>query len=365
MAAVIPTPTVAVFDATGAASLGVLRAVASLTVSDVLSDMGSLKIAVPRSVAGAEFLLVDADRQVRLRMPECPDMWFLADEENTTFISDDPASESVELTLRSLAGVCDEAKVTAETVFTDATPGAIVGTLFTAAQALGLLENVTLAGDDTQDASGAAWPDTYTVTYKIGMSLLEVLKGLADLQLIEWRMNERTLEIYKPVGGLDRTLTVALKPRRDVTSAPYQRSKRAIATDVVVEGAEGATSLRSQSLPGRRRRMAYVSQTTAPAGSTDAIGDLYLAAHAEPDEQATHEVTDGPDTPVPWRDYRPGDRIQTLAAGDGVTAQRCAQIALTFSGTGSTVTLELGSLLATAEEVFDRKIRKLLPGDSN
>ena len=68
---------------------------------------------------------------------------------------------------------------------------------------------------------------------------------------------------------------------------------------------------------------------------------------------------------MPWVDYRCGDRIPTLAGGDGVTVQRIAQIALAYSDSGSSVTLEAGSVLATAEEIFDRKLRKLLPGDSN
>ncbi len=374
MASVIPAPFITIHNEDGSTGLGALRDKVSLVISDVFCDMGAMTLSAPRNIDGMQHLLVDADRQVRVRLPGCPDQWFLADAEALTFISDDANSELVSLELRSLAGVLDEAKVTPsfgigeipnEWPFEDVTPGEIVEVLFTEAQSFGVLENITLAGSSTVDADGDSWPETYTNTYKGGTSLLEVLKSLADLKLIEWRMNARELEIYKPAGGLDRTLTTPFRPREDITSAPYKRDKKSIATDVLVETVNGFTVLQSQALTGRRRRMAFVSQSSAPEDAGAPIGDLFLAARSQPDVQMTHEITDGPTTPVPWVDYRCGDRVPTLAAGSGVTVQRIAQIALTYSGSGSSVTLEAGSVLASAEEIFDRKLRKLLPGDSN
>lgn len=364
---VIPVPLVEVYDATGATPLGILTGFIDITLSDVLNDVGSMTLTFPRDVAGAELLDVDEDRQLKVSLPGTPAFWYLNDDDSSTWVSDAPESEPVQLTCRSLAGVLDEALVLADDAdFTaaDPTPGEIVAGLFAAAQGRGMLQGVTLTGNATVDASGVAWPDTApAVAYNTGGTLLAVLKGLADAHLLEWRMNGRALELHRPGGGLDRILDLTLRPRRDVLAAPLTRSRRAIATAVVVEGAT-AVSRRTQALTGRRAREEYVQQTTAPDDALDAVGDLYLAAHAAADVQMTHDLTDGDGTARPWVDYRPGDRVRTIAAGSGVTSRRVAQVALSMSADDTKVTLELGSLLKSAEEVFDQKLARILPGAS-
>jgi hypothetical protein len=363
---VIPAPLIQVWDATGATPLGILTGYAQVTVSDVLNDLGSLTLTFPRDVDGAELLDTEDDRQLKVILPGAPAMWFVNDDDASTWVSDAPESEPIQYTCRSLAGLLDEAVVYPGATFTTQTPGAIIASLFAAAQTRGLLQGLTLTGDATNDASGVAWPtNAPTVTYRVGTSLLAVLKGLADAGLLEWRMNARALEIHRIGGGLDRTLDVVLRPRRDVLAAPLTRSRRSIATAVVVEGASSSFARRTQTLTGRRAREEYVSQTSAPSGSLAAVGDLWLAAHAGADVQMTHDLTDTDGGPLPWVDYRAGDRIQTIAAGTGVSSRRVAQIALSMSPSDTKVTLELGSLLKTAEEQFDAKLRRILPGASS
>lgn len=361
----IPAPVIEVWDETGSTALGPLTGYSGVTISDVFGDLGSLDLMFPRSVAGAALLDVDADRQVVVRFPGAPPMWFLNDDDASTWVSDDPESEDVRLTCRSLAGVLDEAVVYPAATFTTQTPGVIITTLVTDAQGRGLLQNITVIGGAATDASGVAWPTTVpTVTYRIGTSLLAVLQGLAASGLLEWRMNGRALELHRPAGGLDRTLDVVLRPRRDVLAAPLARSRRSVATAVVVEGASGSTARRTQALTGRRAREEYVSQGTAPSGSLNAVGDLYLAAHAAADLQMTHDLTDADDGPLPWVDYRPGDRLATIAAGPGVARRRLAQVALSMTADDTKVTLELGSLLKSAEERLAQQLQRILPGDS-
>jgi hypothetical protein len=367
---VIPTPRLQVFNETGATSLSVLRGYTSCTVSQVLSDLGSLALEFPRDLGGAAPLLVDADRQIKVIYPGLAAMWFLLDEDSSTWVSDAPQQEGVTVTCRSLAGLLDEAPVLpaggigavpAEYAFTAPTPGQIVTTLVAQAQSHGWLQGMTVAGSATLDASGVAWDSMPDTTYTLGSSLLTVLKGLSDAQVLEWQFSDRVLQLYAPASGLDRTLALTLRPGHDVLSAPLQRSRRAVATDVVVEGADGASVLRSATLPGRRRRGVYVSQTTAPAGALNQIGDYYLGAHSSADVQTTHDLADGDDAPRPWIDYRPGDRIRTTAAGGGVTVERIAQVAVRHDDSGSTPTLEVGSILEAAEEKFARQLSRLLP----
>jgi hypothetical protein len=366
-------PVIQVWDETGTTALGVLGGWTGIVVSDTLSDVGALSLDTTLDTTAASLLAVDEDRQLRVIMDGAPDMWWLVDEDALTYVSDDPWSEPVKVTCRSLAGVLDEALVVpqggvgttpADWEFVDATPGQVVEDLVAAAQERGLIQGVTLAGGATVDADGDAWPDTVTITYRAGTTVLSVLTGLAKSLLLEWRMNGRVLEIYGPGGGLDRSLPVALRPGRDVLSAPLTRTRRPVATAVVIEGEGSATSRRTQALAGRRAREVFISQTSVADGDLDALADLYLAAHSEADVQITHEVTgDRDDSLFPWVDYRPGDRVLTAAASlTGVDERRIKQVAATWGTDGVTVSLELGSVIEEAETIMSRQIKQLLPG---
>jgi hypothetical protein len=371
--AVIPAPRIQVLDS-GANPLSVLRGYTSVTVSQTFCDLGSLQLSFPKDMAGAVPLLSDEDRYLKVVYPGAPEQWFLVDEDSFSFVDDAPEQGGWQVTCRSFAGVLDEAFVLpsggigttpATYPFTAPKPGQIMVSLVNQSQAQGWLPGLTLDGGNTNDADGAAWAAMPDTTYSLGTSHLAVLKGLSDAQLMEWQFAGRTLEMYVPGGGLDRTLGLTIRPGHDVVSAPVQRSRRGIATDVVVEGAAGASFKRSQVLAGRRPRGVYVSQTSAPSGSLNTIARYYLEAHAAPDVQATHELADGDDAPVPFVDYRPGDRIGTAALGGGVVSRRIVQVAVTHDDSGAHPSLEVGSILQAAEDKFARKLARLnLGGDS-
>ena len=368
----IPVPVIEVWDATGTTALGVLEGLTDLKVSEVFGDAGALQFTLPRNIGGADLLDTDDDRQLLLLLPGADPMWWVLDDDDSTWISDAAESEPVQVTCRSLHALLDEAVVIpidgigelpAAWAWWDQTPGKIVTDLVASAQSRGLLQGVTVAGSTTLDASGTAWPDVHTVNHKAGTKLLAVLNALRDAQLLEYRWSGRTLELHRPGGALDRALDVTLRPRRDVISAPLKRSRRAVATAAVVEGADSVTIRRTQTLPGRRERETYVSETSAPTASLNDVGDIYLAAHATADVQITHDLTDGDDSPLPWVHYRPGDRVLTLGAGTTPVRRRIAQVSLAMSDSSTTVTLELGSILKTSEEQMQLKLARILPGN--
>jgi len=373
---VIPYPILKVWDETGSTGLAVLGGYQSVTISEVLSGEGSLQLEVPRSSVGAEHLDVDEDRQLSVTIPYeggAVTSWWVLDDDASTWISDDPATETLRITGRGLSALLDEALVPpsggvgttpAEWAWTAETPGKIVTDLVTSAQARGLLQGVTVSGTATVDASGVAWPTTVTVTHKAGATLSSVVKALVEARLLETRWDGRELELHRWAGGLERHQPVMLRPGRDVTSAPVARSRKAVATAVLVLGAADATARRTQALTGRRAREAFVSESKAASGVLDSLGDLYLGAHGAADVQLTHEVTDAADGSRPWVDYRPGDWILTRAAGLQVVERRVSQIALSVSGSGGVkATLELGSIMKTWEERMSAQIDRLLPGD--
>ena len=368
----IPLPVLQVWDATGSIPLGVLGGLTALTVSEVFGEAGALSLTVPRDAPGAALIDTDDDRQLLLQQPGADPMWWVLDDDDSTWVSDAPESEPIQVTCRSLHALLEEAVVIpssgigglpAAWAWWDQTPGAVVTDLVTSAQSRGLLQGITVAGDATVDATGTPWPDVLTVNHKAGTTLLAVLVALRDSQMMEHRWNGRTLELHRPGGGLDRSPDVVLRPRRDVISAPMKRSRRTVATAAVVEGADSVTIRRTQTLTGRRERETYVSETSAPTASLNDVGDIYLAAHTTADVQFTHDLTDGDDSPVPWVDYRPGDRVLTMAAGPTPVRRRVLQIAVARDDSGTTVTLELGSILKTAEEQMQLKLNRILPGD--
>jgi hypothetical protein len=369
---VIPLPTVQVWDAAGSSALGVLAGYQSLTISEVFCDVGVCNLVVGLDTVGAGLLDVDTDWQLKVIGLTADPMWFTSDDDSLTRVSDAPESEPITVACRSLHALLDEAKVIpstgvgaapAEWAFTTATPGRIVKDLFDSAQTRSLIPGVTLSGGAVNDASGTPWPDTVTVIYRAGQSLLEVLAGLRDALLIEYRFVGQVLELHRPGGDMDRSPDVTLRPGSDVTGAPLTRTRKPQATAVIVEGAEGVTARRTQALVGRRPREAYVSESTATAGTLGVIGDLYLAAHVTPDTQWTTDLTDGPTTPLPLRGYLVGDRPVIHATGPTPTRRRVMQIGLTMSETETKVTLELGSLLRDSEEQMARKLARLLPGE--
>lgn len=367
----VPIPTIEIYGETGSTSAGVLAAFSDLSISEVFSDVGALVLTVPKSVTGASLLDVDTDWQLSVQFPGADPMWFVSDDDQSTYISDDPDTEPITVTCRSLHAVLDEAVVIpsggvgttpAEWAFTTATPGKIVTDLLTSAQSRSLCQNITVSGDATNDADGVAWPDTVTVTYKAGTTLLTVCNALRDALLLEYRFVGRDLELHQPGGGMDRDLDVTIRPTKDVLSAPITRSRKAQATAVLIEGESAANARRTQTLTGRRAREVYVSESDAASGDLNTIGDLYLAAHTEADVQITHELTDADSTaPIPWVDYLVGDRIVTAAAGTSPVRRRVQQIALSLRD--GKVTLELGSLLRMAEERMQRQLASLLPGE--
>jgi hypothetical protein len=368
----IPAAVLTVYDATGATALGQLGGYESIIASEVLSDSGSLQLAVPRNVAGVSLIDTDDDWQLKLSMAGVPPMWFVSDDDDSTWISDDPVSETVTFKSRSLHAVLDEAPIGPDggigaapaswTWETGPTPGKVVADVFAAAQAHGWLQNLTLDGNALTDAAGDAWPDTLPdgYTHPASTTVFGVLSALRDALLLEYRIVDRTVQIYRYGGALDRSPDVTLRPGRDVEAAPIQRSRRAVATAAIVEGAGGETALRTQSLPGRRARAVYVTESDLDiGGAAEAAADLYLAAHAEADVQYTHDLVDGDDTPRPWIDYRPGDRVRTMAVGLTPARRRVQQIALSMSGDGVKVSLELGSILRSSEEIMAKKLGKL------
>ncbi|MBT0771804.1 hypothetical protein KIH74_22880 [Kineosporia sp. J2-2] len=350
-----------VYNETGAAGLSVLEAVTDWAISDVLCDVGALSLTLPLDTVGAEHLLVDADRQVRVLMAGAPDMWFVADDDAWAGVSDHPGSELRQVACRGLAAVFDEWFLDGAVTFENRNPGDVVATVFAAGQSAGFFQGVTLLGGGTADASGNPWPTSFNVDYDADKSLLAIMKQLTDARLMEWRMVGRQLRIYAP-NGLLSSLPGVLQPGGDVLSAPVTRSRRSVATHVQVAGDEATPpTIRSQALPGRRQRMTLLQQPTDSAVDPAVAGDLYLAAHAAPDVQLSHELADSADW-VPWVTYRPGDQLPTVAAGDGVELWRVQQVAARGGVDGVQISVELGSLLKVAEERLADQVAVLSPG---
>jgi hypothetical protein len=357
----IPTPVFQVWNEDGSSPLGTLQGVSEWAISDVFCDLGSLTLRVPLDVVGAEHLLTDADRQLRVLWQGGPDMWFVTDDDQWAGVADAPESEPRDVACRSLAAVLDEALLEDDYHFQPASPGNMIRVLYVDAIGRGYLQGVDLIGDGTADAGGHEWPDLVDVTFKAGTSLLSALKKLSEARLLEWRMNGRAVETHIPGGDLDRTLAgTVLRPGADVAAASVRRSRREIATDVLIVEDDGTVTTRSQTLPGRRKRQALVDRSEGTGSGF--IGDLYLASHAASDVQLSHDLQDGEDTPVPWVDFRPGDRLPTVAAGGGVTLWRAAQVAVARRGEQATVSVELGSLLKSAEERVADKLAHIRPG---
>lgn len=225
--------------------------------------------------------------------------------------------------------------------FTGATPGKIMNDLINAAKARGCFPSLTTSFTSGQDSSGNAWTQSFTNAYNAGTSLLQVVLGLAQGGLCDFNMTGTTLNMYNPNTTLatDRSTSVFLRRGREIISLPAQRDRTQLGTAMLAIGDNGVNVERTAGTIGSVGRYEkYLSQ----GGVTDAATLQYWADQqlgAIDDQQISYtpsyivNVTNG--SPVPWKNYKPGDYISIDLAGTPVK-YRARQWAVQCSPGGPT-----------------------------
>lgn len=200
--------------------------------------------------------------------------------------------------------------------FLSQTPGAIIRTLATEAQARGSLPGVTLGFTATHDSRGQAWPQIFNRAYELSHSILGVLQNLWEGGAVDYWTEGRTLHMV-PAGARGRDLTTGLDPvylrDRHVKASPEREDWTHLATHAALIGDEGARWERANPAaitPWGRQETVIIAGGVSDAGTAQIMMDRALAEGADVGRQITREWDYTSRTRwMPDRDIRIGDWV--------------------------------------------------------
>ncbi|GGK90105.1 hypothetical protein Ppa06_58340 [Planomonospora parontospora subsp. parontospora] len=209
--------------------------------------------------------------------------------------------------------------------FLSATAGEILQTFLAEAQARGTALGLDWDFTPERDSADESWSKVLTIYYEPGLDALTTLINLSEQGVCDFRMQGRTLQVFNADAGgeLDRDLAsgdapVDLRYGRDIVDAPDEGTLEDLANAVLVVGDDGfRVSFSSGATAGPWGRWeTYVGQGgVSDMGTATLLAQAALTRAAAERIQRTRQITLGTARWLPWRDYRPGDRV--LAPGDG------------------------------------------------
>lgn len=309
----------------------------NLQVLDCINDVPSFTFNWALNKPGASNLISDSALQMAVCMDKRDGNGFTEVArylyEQDTYDQAMAESAIVQASGRGIVALLDQAIVypqggvgstTTSYSFTGSSPGAIMYTLITAAKARGCFPSLNMSFTSGQDSSGNAWAHGFTNSFQAGTSLLTLLTTLAQGGLCDFNMSGSTLNLYNPntTLGTDRSTTVFLRRGREVETMPAQRDRTQLGTVMLAIGDNGLNVERTASTLGSLGRYEkYLQQSGVTDTSTlDYWADQALGAID--DQQIAYtpgyvcDVNKG--TPVPWKDYFPGDYVSVDLNGTGV-----------------------------------------------
>jgi hypothetical protein len=345
----------------------------AVQVNDTLNKEGSWTLGYPLNGRNVSSLLTDEQREVQVFIDGA---WiFSGVVEDDGWDESKSDTEVVAIAGRNTAGLLAGGRVypaggagaiPAEHTFTSKTPGEIFRTLFLEYQARGGLPGWTLDFTNTVDTAGATWISSVSITYKAGVTLLDVIKGFSNMGQADWRVDGHVIRMWNPKTVLGQQKNVTFRRGREIAGAPRARTRRNVSTVMLMQGDNNVNTERvdASGVAARGRREGYVSQggVTDP-GTLAAIGDLNLGIYSPNRLSKTQKLVFGPNTTYrPWLDFRPGDYVNTDLSG---TTENYRVIAINVSmGTGGFLEGEvvLNDALQEQEILLNEKVSLLMGG---
>lgn len=326
----------------------------SLMALDCINDIGSFNFNWNKNSPGASNLISDTALQIAICMDSRDGNGFQEVArylyEQDTYDSAADESAIIQANGRSIVAILEQGIVYPQGgvgntktswSFTGATPGKIMNDLINAAKARGCFSSLATSFTSGQDSSGNAWTQSFTNAFNAGQSILQVLLGMAQGGLCDFNMSGTTLNMYNPNTTLatDRSTSVYLRRGREVISAPQQRDRTQIGTVMLAIGDNGVNVERTATTLGTIGRYErYLAQSGVTNTATLAYwADQALGSISDQKLSLTPsyvcDVNKG--TPVPWKDFKPGDYISIDIAGTA-TKYRARQWAVQATPGGPT-----------------------------
>lgn len=368
--------TLKLYDGDGTTFLGELPSFKDVSPMLTINDVGAFSLKYPYRGLRASQLVADDEREIAVLVDGNEVARYLVEDDGRSEINVDLENAVLDLSGREVSQLLDRARVypingagtqPASHPFVNSTAGAILVTLITRAQSRGAIPGWAMTFDSSFDSNGQPWDTNITFEYKVNATILDVLKHLSQtLGVVDWRVTGRQLHAYNANTFMRQDQTDAVFRRGiDFSKAELNRSRRDIATVVLVEGDDGTTLERSDNsaISARGRQEGYFSQTgVTDAGTLAVIGDLQLSFRTQPKVARPITVTFKDSTPKPFIDFNIGDYTY-VETGDPSTfeRQRVMRMSLSLSNSGIfTGEFDFNDIFEDREVTADRLIKGAL-----
>lgn len=260
--------------------------------------------------------------------------------------------------------------------FSAATPGRILHTFLTEAQARGWNPGMSWNFTPTRDSAGQPWESVYTIEFDLGQDVWTILSTLADQGAFDWRFHRRQLQLFNPDTALarNRTNEVVLHLERDITQAPNDRSSEELAARTLVKG-DGDNWVMVDQVDSARPWGYWEDYLSQPGvtdtGTLQTLARWWLQKSRQPLVQMTRGILFPTTRYMPFRDYLPGDYI-TAPSGTSMwdfstqDTLRVRQITLASADDqGMEGALVLNERFVESNLRRDRKLNALAGGAGN
>ncbi|MEU4511786.1 hypothetical protein AB0G05_20020 [Nonomuraea wenchangensis] len=244
--------------------------------------------------------------------------------------------------------------------FLSSMPGAILQTFLAEGQARGALPALDWDFTPTHDSNGQPWAKILTIYYQPGLDALTTLINLAEQGVCDFRMQGRTLQVFNPDTELERDLAagpapVDLRFGRDVVQAPDVGTFEDLASAALVVGDDGfrASYTNGGAAEPWGRWETFIGQGgVSDPGTAQLLAEAVLLRSGHERVQRTRQITPYTARWLPWRDYRPGDRILAPGAAGAMESLRIRQLTVTRDKDGV-----LGGNLVLNDRLLERDLR--------
>ena len=345
------------------ADQGILPAPNGVDVAHVLNDTGTLSVAYAVSAPRSSLLGQPCELAVEVS-PDGGINWLEPPNGRFVYQSDgvDPVSRSAAYQVTGISYVwrLETAKVLPTVAgkdllnadgkrpFLSVTPGTILKTLLGEAQSRGALTGISHSSfTTTTDSAGVAWGSVVTIYYDPGVSYLTVLRDLADQGFVDFQMQGRSLQVFRPATVLGSDLTVGtaqttLRVGRDVLEAPVTRTWEALANYAYFAGLDTAKYEMVNAAavtPWGRQEMFISNGTVSDSGTMVTLTQAELAQTDDVRISYTHTLDFARAAQLPIIDYSLGDFVWAATSstdGAPLVKLRVRQVTLNLDEYGRT-----------------------------
>lgn len=332
--------------------LGVLPDAMNGTWTAPRLDTPTLTLAYPANDLGVRGLALDRSAEIAIELSYDGQTW--TEPPNARFISQssewDPlgdGSDNRNVELIHIGNRLEQAlvwSVPAEAKakdgkykFNSKNAGSILKTLWDAASKRGWGKDLRMDFSATLDSAGQAWATITTLAFDPSATLLQVLKALMNMGMIDYRWQGRTLQVYNSDAALGRDNLDVIWRLDGNTRAPEKRDWSALCTHVLVKGEEGKSWVfENKEAPAGLPR----TEKVVEAGGVEledtarAVARATLASGANAQEEVKREWEAASIQWLPYLDYLPGDWIRVERSYGSLERMRVVQTSVSVTETG-------------------------------